>query len=192
VEHITISKIINIALGGGLPRRLIALLYGPPASGKSLFCLSACNSSPSSCYIDAKSHLSAFSLLKHPESTAIYRPNSFVEFEQAIDRATRAKFPLIVIDSFTRFYLDSINERNFTSYNHALSSLLSLLSSYARKESAAVLLTTGISSDSSPIGGALFGNIPVKIRLEPGCLHLERSPFQKPKAIPFSFSGILQ
>jgi len=190
VVYISISKTINKALGGGLPKRQISLIYGPPASGKSLFCLSACNSSPRSCYIDARSHISAFSLLKRPGSTLIYRPEDFVEFEQAIDRATKAKFPLLVIDSFTRFYLDTLSSSNFPSYNHALSSLLSLLASYSRREDAAVLLTTNISGNK-PIGGALFDPIPTRIRLENDSFHLERSPLREPVSVPFLFSDLL-
>ena len=189
MEYITISKTINKSLGGGFPKRQLSLLYGPPASGKSLFCLAACNSSKKSCYIDSMSHISAFSLLKDPASTMIYRPQNFVEFEQAIDRATRAKFPLLIVDSFTRFYLDTINNKNFPSYNHALSSLLTLLSSYARRENAAVILTSGISR-SGPIGGSLFDPVQTVIHLENNVLHLKRAPLKDPTSSPFLFSDL--
>ena len=154
------------------------MLSGGPASGKTQFCLHACNSADKPCYIDTFGLSGELKKINDPKSLIVYRVKSFVEQEQAIERACRGNYDLIVLDSLTGLYRRELTQNNYKSLNNSLVEQISLLSEYARLNDAAVLITTQMSG-KNPLGGELLEYIPIHLHLTSGKIIVKKCPLNR-------------
>lgn len=197
MPYLSIAKNINKLLGGGINRRLLTLVYGEGGSGKTRFCLHACNQAMGkglpgirsltrhacnqatkktthinqakgkACFIDTEGISGELLSLCNPEKIIVYKPKSFEEQFQAVESAVKGKYEIIVLDSLTNHYRQILSDYNYYELNNRIAEQLELLAQYSRLNDCPVLVTTQMSGDRA-LGGELLDRMPVWIRLEKG------------------------
>lgn len=206
MPYLSIAKNINKLLGGGINRRLLTLVYGEGGSGKTRFCLHACNQATGknvltrhacnqakgkACFIDTEGISGELLSLCNPEKIIVYKPKSFEEQFQAVESAVKGKYEIIVLDSLTNHYRQILSDYNYYELNNRIAEQLELLAQYSRLNDCPVLVTTQMSGDRA-LGGELLDRMPVWIRLEKGKIRrlvAERCPLGKGGEAGFRITG---
>jgi DNA repair protein RadB len=132
VTKISLKTSLDTILNGGLESKTVTQFYGPPASGKTNLC---------------------------------HEPFSFSDQQfivENLDYMMKEEIGLIILDSAVAFYRFERNDENASELNKALAAQIAKLSSLARKQNLAVVITTQVyasyevENGVEPVGGSML------------------------------------
>jgi DNA repair protein RadB len=177
VTKISLKTSLDTILNGGLESKTVTQFYGPPASGKTNLCLLAAvrcvKEGKKVIFIDTEGGHSIERLRQIAgddlddvlKNTYFYEPFSFSDQQfivENLDYMMKEEIGLIILDSAVAFYRFERNDENASELNKALAAQIAKLSSLARKQNLAVVITTQVyasyevENGVEPVGGSML------------------------------------
>ncbi len=157
--------------------RSITTFYGPPGSGKTLFCLIlAIKSKKKVVYIDTKRGFSTSRLKqlsgdnKIFENILLLKPKSFYEQSEIIKKLKESitnNIGLIIIDTISYFFRLELAKKDPIMISRVLASQLNILNEISKKNKIPVVITSEVYDDLSKKGSVkVIGGEILKRRTE--------------------------
>ncbi|MFC1728406.1 DNA repair and recombination protein RadB [Nanoarchaeota archaeon] len=161
MKRVSTGSILNSILSGGYESDIITTVYGPAASGKTLFCLLCAveiAKTKKVLYIDTEGGFSVErvkQICKEPDKILgnifILKPTNFSEQKKDFEKLKEMiddKIGLIVIDTISMLYrLEMGKTDDVYGINRELGQQISYLSEITRKKNIPVLLTNQVYAD---------------------------------------------
>ncbi len=170
-EHIPLNCPIDELFGGGLQKKLITQIYGPPGSGKSNVCLQATVNATKMgqrvLFIDPEGSFNLRRLEQiQPskealENTVLLEPSTMQEQAEAIESTKQIKPGLIIVDSIVYHYRLELDRDEPHKANKELGLQMASLLDYSRKNDIPVLVTNQVYTNIDhghiePVGGDIM------------------------------------
>jgi DNA repair protein RadB len=187
----------NVFLGNGFERKIISLIYGPPASGKTTLCLqTALNIAKTGrvLFIDSENGFSINRLkqmdpnyTEYLENIIVVKVKDFDEqikvFENIEGIVKNGNFDIIIVDTIGMQYRKALQEsNNYVHINEKVLSGLRKLKHLAEDNNIPILITnqiyTNMKGENIGVGGRMmsgFGKCLIELKNNP-----RRALMQKP------------
>jgi len=209
-DHVPLNCPIDDLLGGGLQKRIITQIYGPPGSGKSNLTLqatiNATKMGKKAVFIDPEGSFNTKRIEQiQPskdvlDSTVLIEPASMDEQADAIETARKVgNLGLVVVDSMVYHYRLELDREEPHKANRELGLQMAALLDIARKKDVPVLVTNQVYTNPEnktiePVGGDVMRYASkVIIELSHASEHyarLVKSPFMKEgQKVAFKIAG---
>lgn len=196
-------KDFDLFLGNGFEKKLISLIYGPSASGKTTICLQTALTAAKRgkvLFIDSENGFSADRLKQMEKSCnpllsniVVIKVKSYEDqvkvFERLREIISKGEFNFLIIDTIGMHYRKALQELNHNYVNEKMIGILRMLKHLAEDFDVPILMTnqvyTNMDGENIAIGGRMlkgFGKYLIELKNKP-----RRAIMLKPKEKIFHF-----